>query len=314
MQKDIIRIIEMSFTKETCYPNLQDKWNSDNPSLGQCAVTALVVNDFLGGKIMRCESETGSHYYNLINNEVIDLTSGQFNSLPDYNTGEERSREYLLSNIDTKNRYKLLLENVKSSFIKYGQKEYKLVNSNGKNATVRLSGPETTKVGTNNPEPLITTENIWEPFEYPAVVKYKENQAKYAAEKAAGKSKKPYNKKPYNKDVKPGYRSDKPKFNNSEKKPYERKPYGDNKKPYTPREGRPKYNNRPDNSDRNYKRDYKQSNTSGENGYSRPYKNDAGNPSRPFKDAKSVGNKPPQKQQDFNKNGIRRLSSNDRMF
>ena len=192
----------------------------------------------------------------------------------------------------------------------------------GKNATVRLSGPETTKVGTNNPEPLSTTENIWEPFEYPAVIKYKENQAKYAAEKAAGKSKKPYNKKPYNKDGKPGYRSDKPKFNNGEKKPYERKPYGDNKKPYTPREGRPKYNNRPDNSDRNYKRDYKQSNTSGENGYSRPYKNDAGNhrpsaaskPSRPFKDAKSVGNKPPQKQQDFNKNGIRRLSSNDRMF
>lgn len=140
MQKDIIRIIEMSFTKETCYPNLQDKWNSDNPSLGQCAVTALVVNDFLGGKIMRCESETGSHYYNLINNEVIDLTSSQFNNLPDYNTGEERSREYLLDNIDTKNRYKLLLENVKSNFIKYGEKEYKLVNSNGKIYLSKIPG------------------------------------------------------------------------------------------------------------------------------------------------------------------------------
>ena len=140
MQKDIIRIIEMSFTKETCYSTLQDKWNIDNPSLGQCAVTSLVVNDFLGGKIMRCESETGSHYYNLINNEIIDLTSDQFNSMPDYDTGEERTREYLLSNIDTKNRYKLLLENVRSNFIKYGEKEYKLVGSNGKIYLSKIPG------------------------------------------------------------------------------------------------------------------------------------------------------------------------------
>ena len=140
MQKDIIRIIEMSFTKETCYPGLQDKWNSNNPSLGQCAVTSLVVNDFLGGKIMRCESETGSHYYNLINNEILDLTSSQFNTLPDYNTGEERTREYLLDNIDTKSRYKLLLENVKSNFIKYGEKEYKLVGSNGKIYLSKIPG------------------------------------------------------------------------------------------------------------------------------------------------------------------------------
>lgn len=120
--EEVTKIIELSFSKETCYPSLKDKWNEENKTLGQCAVTALVANDFLGGKIMRCMSETGSHYYNLINNEIIDLTSSQFEQLPDYENSEERSRDYLLSNIDTKNRYKILLNNVKNNFIKYGKK------------------------------------------------------------------------------------------------------------------------------------------------------------------------------------------------
>ena len=80
---------------------------------------------------MRCMSETGSHYYNLINNEIIDLTSSQFKQIPDYENSEERSRDYLLSNIDTKNRYKILLNNAKNNFIKYGQKEYKLLTLEG---------------------------------------------------------------------------------------------------------------------------------------------------------------------------------------
>ena len=124
-------MLEKSWTKETCSLGLKDTWTIDNKALGQCAVTALIVNDFLGGKIMRCMCESGSHYYNLINGEVVDLTDSQFKEIPDYILGEERTREYLLSNIDTKNRYLLLLKNVKENFIKYGKKEYKLMSVNG---------------------------------------------------------------------------------------------------------------------------------------------------------------------------------------
>lgn len=129
--EEVIRIIELSYSKETCYPNLRDKWCEENKTLGHCAITALVVNDFVGGKIMRCMSETGSHYYNLINNEIVDLTFSQFKELPDYEHSEERTREYILSNDDTKNRYKILLNNVKDNFIKFGEKEYKLLTNNG---------------------------------------------------------------------------------------------------------------------------------------------------------------------------------------
>lgn len=128
---EVCEIVSMSFNKDTCYPGLKDKWNIDNKTLGQCAVAALVLNDFLGGKIMRCESESGSHYYNLINNEIIDLTVSQFSNLPHYENGEERSREYLLSNEDTKKRYKLLLVRVKDNFINYSKKDYKLLTMNG---------------------------------------------------------------------------------------------------------------------------------------------------------------------------------------
>lgn len=128
---EVCDIISMSFGKDTCFPGLKEEWTLENKALGHCAVTALIVNDFLGGKIMRCMCESGSHYYNLINNKVVDLTSSQFKKIPDYSEGEERTREYLLSSEDTKNRYLLLLKKVKDNFVKYGKKEYKLLNVNG---------------------------------------------------------------------------------------------------------------------------------------------------------------------------------------
>ena len=128
---EVCKIVSMSISKDTCYPNLRDKWTDKNKALGQCAITALVLNDFLGGKIMRCESESGSHYYNLINDEIIDLTVSQFKNLPNYSTGEERAREYLLPNEDTKERYKKLLEKVKDNFINHGKKDYKILTLEG---------------------------------------------------------------------------------------------------------------------------------------------------------------------------------------
>lgn len=110
---ELKKLLVASWTKETCFPGLKDYWSKQNPSLGQCAVTSLIVNDYYGGKIMRCMTSSGSHYYNLVNNEIIDLTKEQFlNEEPDYINSEERTREYILSNTDTKDRYLLLKDNL----------------------------------------------------------------------------------------------------------------------------------------------------------------------------------------------------------
>ena len=113
-----------SWSKETCSLGLRDSWTVDNPSLGQCAITALVINDMFGGKIMRCMASSGSHYYNMIDDNLIDLTVEQFQGeIPLYDEGEERTREYLLGNEDTKNRYLLLLKNIRNNMYINGIKE-----------------------------------------------------------------------------------------------------------------------------------------------------------------------------------------------
>ena len=125
-------LLNMSWCLETCSPGLQDKWNSDNPSLGQCAITALVVNDFFGGEIMRCMASSGSHYYNLIDGKIVDLTVNQFlGEIPMYEEGSSRTREYLLGNDDTKKRYEKLLYNLKQSIRIAEGKQFKLIGING---------------------------------------------------------------------------------------------------------------------------------------------------------------------------------------
>lgn len=111
--QELKQLLTLSWEKETCSPGLQSEWKEEVSSLGQCAITSLIVNDFFGGKIMRCMASSGSHYYNLIDNEIVDLTVEQFlGETPAYANGEERTREYLLSNEDTKNRYLLLNKNL----------------------------------------------------------------------------------------------------------------------------------------------------------------------------------------------------------
>ena len=113
---ELRQLLSSSWKKETCSSGLRSEWNEKNPSLGQCAITALIVNDFFGGKIMRCMASSGSHYYNLIEDELVDLTVEQFlGEIPDYDNSEERTREYLLSNEDTKNRYLLLKKNLQET-------------------------------------------------------------------------------------------------------------------------------------------------------------------------------------------------------
>ena len=106
---ELRQLLIKSWNSETCFPGLRDKWSEENPSLGQCAITALIVNDIFGGKIMRCMASSGSHYYNIIDDNIVDLTVEQFlGEIPHYEKGEERTREYILSNEDTKKRYILL--------------------------------------------------------------------------------------------------------------------------------------------------------------------------------------------------------------
>ena len=135
------KLLIQSWNLETCSPGLRDKWSKVNPSLGQCAITALIVNDLFDGKIMRCMASSGSHYYNIIADEVVNLTGEQFlGEIPQYENGEERTREYLLSNKDIKNRYEKLLYNLKQSIRQFQEKKFKLTDCNGQEYLSSIPG------------------------------------------------------------------------------------------------------------------------------------------------------------------------------
>lgn len=120
------KLLSECWNKDTCSPVLRNNWSEDNPSIGQCAITALIVNDYFDGKIMRCMSSSGSHYYNIIDDKIIDLTKEQFlGEIPLYEEGQERTREYLLSNEDTKKRYLMLKESL-LNIIGYKKNKFKI--------------------------------------------------------------------------------------------------------------------------------------------------------------------------------------------
>jgi len=54
------------------------KWLSDNPARGQCSVTALVVQDILGGDIVKTDADGAWHFYNLVEGQRWDFSGSQF--------------------------------------------------------------------------------------------------------------------------------------------------------------------------------------------------------------------------------------------
>jgi hypothetical protein len=60
------------------------RWRADNPALGQCSVTALVVHRLCGGEILKTDTEDGPHFYNRIEGLRHDFTGSQFADLPAY--------------------------------------------------------------------------------------------------------------------------------------------------------------------------------------------------------------------------------------
>lgn len=95
------------------------EWSNDNPAIGQCAVTACVVQDYLGGDILNSmvtlpDGNTDSHYYNIIEGKTLDLTKQQFPADSVFTEGKPKTkgfastREYCLSYDTTRKRYETL--------------------------------------------------------------------------------------------------------------------------------------------------------------------------------------------------------------
>lgn len=72
-------LMRLAWRRETSSPVAHDRWRPENPGHGQDAITALVVQDLLGGHLLRAEVDGyGFHYWNLLpDGRPYDLTLGQ---------------------------------------------------------------------------------------------------------------------------------------------------------------------------------------------------------------------------------------------
>lgn len=95
---------------DTCAPRLRPDWTPENRTLGQCSITAFLVQDLLGGKVYGIPLEDGGvHCFNEALGCVFDLTSAQFGDAAlDYENRPEQSRERHFADPGKLARYELL--------------------------------------------------------------------------------------------------------------------------------------------------------------------------------------------------------------
>lgn len=106
------------WSKETCTKSLRSKWTADNKSLGQCSITALLVQEIFGGQIVSMRVGDLEHCFNKIGNKIFDLTENQFDVSIEHNKYKREERaEFFLDN-DRKNRYMKLLKQLNDTIDK----------------------------------------------------------------------------------------------------------------------------------------------------------------------------------------------------
>lgn len=137
------------YSKDLCYCKAQDDWSEFNKCFGTCAITSLIINDYFGGEICKIHENGISHYFNLVENKIIDLISSQFNYEIDYKDYQIIDRQKIL-NDETKHKYETLkIRLVKKLLEQVDEKVYscksceKLVDKFPNDATVFLGKDQT---------------------------------------------------------------------------------------------------------------------------------------------------------------------------
>lgn len=72
-------LMRLAWRRETSSPTVHKHWTADNPGKGQDTITALLVQDLLGGNLLRADVKGyGFHYWNrLASGRERDLTRAQ---------------------------------------------------------------------------------------------------------------------------------------------------------------------------------------------------------------------------------------------
>ena len=108
--RDYYDLLEKIWCADTCAPRMRDDWNPQNKTLGQCSITAFLMQDIYGGKVRGILRSGGNyHCFNDVDGCVFDLTSEQFGEeVLDYSDCPEQFREVHFAKEEKRLRYEYL--------------------------------------------------------------------------------------------------------------------------------------------------------------------------------------------------------------
>ncbi len=97
---------------ETCAPRMRPDWTPENRTLGQCSITAFLMQDIYGGRVYGVPLEDGNfHCFNDVDGCVFDLTSEQFGAVKLHYEGcPEQHRAVHFAKEEKRLRYEYLKE------------------------------------------------------------------------------------------------------------------------------------------------------------------------------------------------------------
>ena len=108
--RDYYDILSEIWCADTCASRMRDSWSPENKTLGQCSITAFLLQDIYGGKVRGILRPGGNyHCFNDVNGCIFDLTSEQFKGeILDYSDCPEQDREVHFKTEEKLKRYELL--------------------------------------------------------------------------------------------------------------------------------------------------------------------------------------------------------------
>ena len=112
--RDCYDLLSEIWCAGTCAPRMRENWTPENKTLGQCSITAFLLQDLYGGRVYGVPLSDGNfHCFNVVDGCAFDLTSEQFGDTAlDYADCPEQFRETHFAKEEKRLRY----EDLKARF------------------------------------------------------------------------------------------------------------------------------------------------------------------------------------------------------
>ena len=108
--RDYYDLLSQIWSADTCASRMRQNWSPENKTLGQCSITAFLLQDIYGGEVYGVPLGDGNyHCFNVVGDCVFDLTSEQFGDEKlNYENNPEQFREVHFAKEEKHLRYNYL--------------------------------------------------------------------------------------------------------------------------------------------------------------------------------------------------------------